>query len=59
MMNNAQRENEYDNIINSLMNIKHIDSENFTELNSRINILEDKNVQLADFLEQIVTMLKR
>ena len=58
-MNNAQRENEYDNIINSLMNIKHIDSENFTELNSRINVLEDKNVQLADLIEQIVTMLRR
>ena len=58
-MNNAQRENEYDNIINSLMNIKDIDSENFTELNSRINVLEDKNVQLAYLLEQIVTMLRR
>ena len=58
-MNNEQRENEYNNIINSLMNIKHIDSENFTELNTRINVLESKNIQLADLFEQIVTMLKR
>lgn len=59
MMNNEQRENEYNNIINSLMNIKRIDSENFTELNSRINVLEGKNVQLADLFEQIVIMLRR
>ena len=58
-MNNEQRENEYNNIINSLINIKRIDSENFTELNNRINVLESKNIQLADFFEQIVTMLRR
>lgn len=58
-MNNEQRENEYNNIINSLMNIKRMDNEIFTELNNRINVLESKNVQLADFFEQIVTMLKR
>jgi len=59
MMNNVQRDNEYDKIINSLMNIKRMDNENFTELNNRINALESKNIQLADFFEQIVTMLKR
>ena len=59
MTNPPEQEGLYNNIIDSLCQIKNNNIRDMNELNMRIQSLEAKNTMLAGHFEKIIDILRR
>lgn len=58
MMNSEERNNEYNNIINSLLALKNYDNTDFTELEDRISKIEYKTNTMINYFKMMIDALQ-
>lgn len=58
MMNSEERNNEYNNIVNSLLALKNYNNTDFTELEDRISKIEYKTNTMINYFKMMIDALQ-